>query len=141
MGEILGSTKKVRSAGKYGAKFGIGIRKRWLKVADKQKKHYDCPSCGFQKVKRLSAGVFECKKCGLKFAGGAYFPTTLTGAIVNKMVEQKRFLPAMTELIAATEKTKGLVIEETKEETEEKEKEAKHKKEAKAKKESEKDSK
>lgn len=132
----MGSTKKVRSAGKYGAKFGIGIRKRWLKVADKQKKHYDCQRCGFQKVKRLSTGVFECKKCGLKFAGGAYFPTTLTGAIVNKMVEQKQFLPAMTELISATEKTKGLATEETEEAAEtEKEKEPKHKKEAKEKKE------
>lgn len=135
----MGSTKKVRSAGKYGAKFGIGIRKRWLKVADKQKKHYDCPNCGFAKVKRLSTGVFECKKCNLKFAGGAYFPTTLTGAIVNKMVEQKQFLPAMTELIAATEKTKGLVEEPEEAAETEKEKEPKHKKEAKAKKE-EKDS-
>lgn len=112
----MGSTKKVKSAGKYGAKFGVGMRKRWLKVASKQKKHYDCPNCEFKKVKRLSAGIFECKKCGLKFAGGAYFPTTLTGSIVNKMVEQKRFLPAMTELIAATEKTKGLAAEETQEE-------------------------
>ncbi len=126
----MGSTKKVRSAGKFGAKFGIGIRKRWLKVADKQKKHYDCPSCGFKKVKRLSTGVFHCKKCDLKFAGGAYFPTTLTGAIVNKMVEQKQFLPAMTELIAATEKTKGLIEEVPEEKEEKKEEHSKQKKRA-----------
>jgi large subunit ribosomal protein L37Ae len=113
----LGSTKKVKSAGKFGAKFGIGIRKRWLKVAEKQRKRYDCPSCGFTKVKRLATGVFQCQKCDLKFAGGAYFPTTLTGGIVNKMIEQKQFLPAMTELIAATEKAKGLAGEETESKT------------------------
>lgn len=128
----MGSTKKVKKAGRFGAKFGIGIRRRWLKVAEKQQKRYDCPQCGFKKVKRTASGIFECKKCGMKFAGGAYFPTTLTGSIVKKMVEQKQFLPAVTELIAATEKAKGIAVEEPTEEKEEgsKEKEKpKHKKE------------
>lgn len=127
----MGSTKKVKSAGKFGAKFGVGIRKRWLKVAEKQKKRYDCPSCGFTKVKRLSTGIFQCQKCDSKFAGGAYFPVTLTGAIVNKMVEQKQFLPALTELVSATEKAKGIVTEEAVPEQEEKKETKKAKKEKK----------
>jgi len=133
----LGSTKKVKSAGKFGAKFGVSIRARWLKVAEKQKKRFDCPNCGFKKVKRRATGIFECGKCGNKFAGGAYFPTTLTGAIVNKMIVQKQFLPAMTELVAVTEKAKGLVETETEKqgEKETREKPKRQKKEKKEKKE------
>lgn len=38
-------------------------------------------------------------------------PRTLAGTIIQKMVTQKSFLPAVGELIQATEQTKGLVDE------------------------------
>ena len=103
----MAKQKKVRSAGRFGSRYGIGIRRKLLKVEDKQKLKYACPSCGSPTVKRMSKGIFFCKKCSHKFTGGAYIPQTLTGAIVNKIVTQKKFLPFMAELIKTTEETKG----------------------------------
>lgn len=103
----MGSTKKVKSAGRYGAKYGIGIRRRLLKVEGEQKKPKACPYCGMPKIKRLASGIFYCRKCDAKFAGGAYFPQTLPGSIVGKMVSQKNFLGSVKELIHATEISRG----------------------------------
>jgi len=99
----MAETKKVKSTGRFGTRYGVGIRKRILKVEAKQKQKHKCPSCGFKKVKRTAAGIFECNKCGAKFAGGAYFPETMSGQVVNKMISQKSFLPHMAELIEAKE--------------------------------------
>ena len=105
------ATQKVKSTGRFGVRYGVTIRKRILKVESVQKYFSDCPSCGFKKVKRISTGVFACRKCNYTFAGGAYLPRTLAGTIIQKMVTQKSFLPAVGELIQATEQTKGLVDE------------------------------
>lgn len=87
----MGNTKKVRKTGRLGSRYGVGIRKRLLKIEDKQEQNYTCPFCGFKKVKRKAAGLFICKKCNAKFAGGAYLPTTLPGSIIKKTVAQKSF--------------------------------------------------
>ena len=100
----MGKTRKVRSAGRFGSRYGVGIRKRLLKIEDKQRKYYKCPSCGYEKAKRTAPGIFKCRKCDLVFAGGAYFPVTLPGSIVQKMVTQRSFLPQVKELLAVTEK-------------------------------------
>lgn len=99
----MGNTKKVKSAGRYGSKFGVGIRKRLVKVESKQRKKYKCPKCGFKKIKRTAIGIFVCKKCNAKFSGGAYFPNTLSGTIVRKMVSQKNFSTAILENLASEE--------------------------------------
>lgn len=99
----MSSTKKVKSAGRYGARYGVGIRRRLIEIEEKQKKPQTCLVCGFQKVKRKAPGIFHCTKCGSTFAGGAYVAQTLTGSIVSKMVNQKSFLPALNQLLQATE--------------------------------------
>jgi hypothetical protein len=38
----------------------------------------------FKTVKRWSVGVWHCRKCGFKFAGGAYAPTTKLGEIAAR---------------------------------------------------------
>lgn len=103
----MGSTKKVLSAGRYGARYGIGIRKRILKVEGEQHKKHACPNCGYAKVKRLQRGIFSCRKCDLKFTGGTYLPETQAGKIIRKMVSQKSFMPLVKDLTTATEETKG----------------------------------
>lgn len=57
---------------RVGARYGMTIRNKVAEAESMQKSFYDCPSCGQMKVKRISAGIWGCKKCGAKFAGGAY---------------------------------------------------------------------
>lgn len=87
----MGKTKKVKRAGRLGSRYGVGIRKRLLKIESKQQKNYKCPFCGFKRVKRKAAGLYVCRKCHAKFAGGAYLPVTLSGSIIKKTVTQKGF--------------------------------------------------
>ena len=95
----MGQTKKVHTAGRFGSRYGVGIRKRVLKVEMKQKARHECPFCGFTKLKRLSKGIFVCGKCDSKFAGGTYTPSTLSGNIIKRMVQQKKFVPITKEFI------------------------------------------
>ena len=99
----MSSTQKVKSAGRFGSRYGIGIRRRVIKVEEKQHQQGVCPQCGFTRVNRKASGIFSCKKCGIVFTGGAYYPQTLTGSIVAKMVNQKSFLPNMAELLKVNE--------------------------------------
>ena len=46
---------------------------------------YVCPKCGMRRVKRVSVGVWKCFKCGYKFAGGAYQPTTEMGRVAARI--------------------------------------------------------
>jgi large subunit ribosomal protein L37Ae len=88
----VGKTKKVDVAGKYGSRYGVGIRRRLLKVSVRQKDLGPCPACGFSRVKRVAAGLFTCTKCGIRFTGGAYEIETLPGKAVRKAVSQKSFV-------------------------------------------------
>ncbi|MDD3083756.1 MAG: 50S ribosomal protein L37Ae [Candidatus ainarchaeum sp.] len=96
-------TKKVNSTGRFGSRYGVGIRKRILKVEERQKNLNPCPFCGFKKIKRIAAGLFECKKCSAKFTGGAYTTETLIGKSIKKIVGQKSFIVDAVELIKASE--------------------------------------
>ena len=39
-----------------------------------QRKRHKCPYCSKIAVKRVAFGIFQCKSCGSKFTGKAYFP-------------------------------------------------------------------
>ena len=58
----------------------MGKTKKVIAVIEReQKKKKPCPYCGRLTIKRVAAGIWRCKKCSKKFAGGAYFPTTPVG--------------------------------------------------------------
>jgi large subunit ribosomal protein L37Ae len=67
--------KKVGSAGRYGPRYGVRTRRSVAAVERMAKARYKCPRCEFESVKRFATGVWRCRHCGLKFAGGAYTPT------------------------------------------------------------------
>ena len=72
-------TKKVGTSGRYGPRYGVKLRRRISALEQRQKKKHVCPECHYTAVKRVSTGIWTCKHCGYKFAGGAYLPTTAVG--------------------------------------------------------------
>jgi len=68
-------TKKVGSTGRFGPRYGTKKKKMILKV-ESQTKNLVCPYCERVSLKKVAAGIWYCKKCKTKFAGGAYFPKT-----------------------------------------------------------------
>lgn len=79
-------TKKVGSSGRLGSRYGVRARSRIRNVEMIQRKKHTCPSCGHVTVKRLGTGIWKCRKCGIKFAGGSYIPKTEIGLQVDKII-------------------------------------------------------
>ena len=61
-------SKKTKSAGRFGARYGKKVRNMLVQVESKQKKRQKCPFCKRLGVKRLSNGIWKCPKCDKKFA-------------------------------------------------------------------------
>jgi large subunit ribosomal protein L37Ae len=66
-------SKKTRAAGRFGARYGKKVRIKLVNVEDKQRVRQKCPLCKRLGVKRLSKGVWKCKKCNKKFASDVYY--------------------------------------------------------------------
>ena len=79
-------TKKVGPAGRFQSRYGVKARTRLRNVELAQKQKHICPSCGHKKVKRISTSIWQCGKCNIKFAGGAYLPRTESGQNVEKIL-------------------------------------------------------
>jgi len=71
---MTSKSKKTKSAGRFGARYGKRARDKLVKVETKQRVKQKCPFCGKLGVKRLSKGIWQCKRktCGKKFASGTY---------------------------------------------------------------------
>lgn len=65
-------TKKVKAAGRFGARHGSYARGKIAAVELKQRKKQKCSFCNGT-VDRLSKGIWKCKKCGKKIASHAYY--------------------------------------------------------------------
>ncbi|MEM1946642.1 MAG: zinc ribbon domain-containing protein [Candidatus Caldarchaeum sp.] len=57
-----------------GPRYGSTLRKKWAEVVGSARNSYVCDRCGARKVRRVSVGIWQCRKCGFKFAGQAYAP-------------------------------------------------------------------
>ncbi|RLG59309.1 MAG: 50S ribosomal protein L37ae [Candidatus Hydrothermarchaeota archaeon] len=83
-------TKKVGSAGKFGPRYGMKLRRKWLEVDRKQRKLHECPACQRRAVKRISTGIWKCRKCGTTFIGGAYLPKTGVAKTVDRVIAREK---------------------------------------------------
>jgi len=60
------------SSKRFGARYGRKIKARVEKIESELRKKHLCPYCQKQRVQRVAKGIWECKKCGSKFAAKAY---------------------------------------------------------------------
>lgn len=64
--------KKGTTVGRYGARYGTTVRKRVAEVEKLQRAKKTCPFCRRKAIRRVTAGVWRCKRCNKKFTGNAY---------------------------------------------------------------------
>lgn len=76
--------KKVGPAGRFGARYGLRIRKKINAIEVIQRKKHKCPFCIKLAVKRLASGIWRCNACGVKFAGKAYEPGVSARDVVER---------------------------------------------------------
>ncbi|RLI85911.1 MAG: 50S ribosomal protein L37ae [Archaeoglobales archaeon] len=79
----MAKTKKVRMAGRFGPRYGLRVRRTLIKIEELQRRKYVCKRCGKKAVKRVGTGIWECRSCGYKFAGGTYIPVTSATKIMR----------------------------------------------------------
>ncbi len=77
-------TKKVGSTGRYGPRYGTRVKKVVRAIESEQKKRHICPKCERKALVRVAPGIWVCKKCGAKIAGGAYTPRSSAEKILKQ---------------------------------------------------------
>lgn len=65
-------TKKIKAFGKFGAGYGVLVRKEYNAIEANQRKRQQSPFHPRGRVKRIAAGIWRCLKTGKIFAGPAY---------------------------------------------------------------------
>lgn len=78
------SKRSKKSADGLGVRYGRTVRKRWSTIVQNLKLKSYCQRCGTQSVQRTSVGIWQCRKCGFTFAGGAYSPTSKMGDVAKR---------------------------------------------------------
>ncbi len=71
-------TKKIGIAGKFGARYGVKIRRRIKDIDSQRAVALNCPKCQHASLHRRDTGIWNCRHCDHTFAGGAYAPRVTT---------------------------------------------------------------
>ncbi|MFB6253762.1 MAG: 50S ribosomal protein L37ae [Halobacteriaceae archaeon] len=77
---------RTGSAGRFGARYGRVARRRVADIESQMEADHQCPDCGEEAVDRSGTGIWECRKCGYTFTGGAYKPQTPSGSTVARSI-------------------------------------------------------
>ncbi len=80
--------KVTGSSGRFGCRYGRFVRKRINEIEKISHALHRCPKCDMESVARKGTGIWECRKCGYKFAGGAYQPMTPTMKIAQRAIDR-----------------------------------------------------
>ena len=65
--------KKVKGRGaRFGTRYGKSTREKVSRTESLVRRSIKSPFCNKNTVRRLSSGLWECKKTGIKFTGKAY---------------------------------------------------------------------
>lgn len=82
--------EKLRSAKRFGARYGRKPKLKFSEIETEQRKLHKCPYCNKIGVKRVAVGIWRCKKCNAKFAGKAYFVSKKISAKETVAVEEEQ---------------------------------------------------
>tara|TARA_Y100000310_G_scaffold345838_1_gene470955 strand:+ start:6546 stop:6770 length:225 start_codon:yes stop_codon:yes gene_type:complete len=72
----MAEKEKLGSVKRFGPRYGRINKIRVAKLEGSARKSHKCPYCRYEKVKRKSAGIWNCLKCNETFTGKAYIPIT-----------------------------------------------------------------
>ena len=70
----MAKKSSFKSVKRFGARYGRTTKNKVGKIEAGYRKRNTCPYCNYTAVKRVSAGIWSCKKCGVKFTAKAYNP-------------------------------------------------------------------
>ena len=76
------------------SRYGKKIRERESAATAQSRGRHACPKCAKKAVKRVGAGIWQCRSCGSKFAGGAYSPQTTIGVTAQRSIKSGGKPPA-----------------------------------------------
>ena len=57
---------------RFGARYGRTTRVLFGQIEMQQRAKHKCPYCQKSAVRRVAAGIWQCRQCDKKFAGKAY---------------------------------------------------------------------
>ena len=97
------SEEGLGSAKRFGARYGRKTKLKFSNVETEQRKLHRCPYCSKTAVKRVALGIWQCRKCNVKFAGKAY---SVTRKIVTKEPEEMTEEPQVIEEQAEAQEAK-----------------------------------
>lgn len=75
------------TTGSFGARYGTRTKKIISAIEAVQKQKQVCPYCERPALRRFAAGIWGCRKCGVKFAGGAYLPRSAVAESMTKTAQ------------------------------------------------------
>lgn len=68
----MAKTDKLKSTKRFGARYGPRGKIKLDKIERVQRSNQKCPYCNYVKVRKVTLGVWNCKKCGATFTSRAY---------------------------------------------------------------------
>jgi len=69
---MVTKSEKLTATKRFGSRYGRTVRYKFIEIEREQRKLHKCPYCNKVAVKRLSVGIWHCRKCNSKFTGKAY---------------------------------------------------------------------
>ncbi len=110
--------KSLKIATRFGPRYGKRNRDKYASIEKIHRSTHKCPYCHYTAVRRLSAGIWECRKCNATFTGKAYSP-----AVLKKTKEEiTEEVPETKEQDQEEEEEKGVKAPDKTPEPEEEEK-------------------
>ncbi len=86
---VIITTKKVGTTGRFSSRYGVKTRMKVAAVERTSRAKHQCPGCMKNSLKRKSKGIWVCRSCDLKIAGGAYSPESPAAKLIKQIIKAR----------------------------------------------------